>query len=98
MGKKSKKEAGKELNGETPSDPGKAPKPKVRKARAKTTRPKKAPEPSVPASKQPSDEEIRMRAYFIAERRMQLRLEGDSVHDWMEARRQLIEEAKQRSS
>jgi hypothetical protein len=35
-----------------------------------------------------------MRAYFIAERRMQLSLPGDSAHDWIEARRQLIEEAQ----
>ena len=34
-----------------------------------------------------------MRAYFIAERRIQLSLAGDSAHDWIEARRQLIEEA-----
>jgi hypothetical protein len=36
-----------------------------------------------------------MRAYFIAERRMQLSLPGDSAHDWIEARRQLIEESSQ---
>jgi hypothetical protein len=41
---------------------------------------------------EPSDEEIRIRAYFISERRMQLSLEGDSDHDWLEARRQLVEE------
>jgi hypothetical protein len=41
----------------------------------------------------PSDEEIRIRAYFIAERRLQLSLPGDSAHDWIEAKRQLIEEA-----
>jgi hypothetical protein len=43
---------------------------------------------------EPSDEEIRIRAYFIAERRIQLSLQGDSDHDWIEARRQLVEEAK----
>lgn len=49
---------------------------------------------STPASiRPPSDEEIRIRAYFIAERRTQLSLEGDSAHDWIEARRQLVEEA-----
>ena len=45
------------------------------------------------SSYEPSDEEIRIRAYFIAERRMQLALQGDSDHDWIEARRQLVEEA-----
>ena len=42
---------------------------------------------------EPSEEEIRVRAYFISERRMQLSLQGDSDNDWLEARRQLVEEA-----
>ncbi len=44
-----------------------------------------------------SDEEIRTRAYFIAERRQQQGLPGDSAHDWLEALRQLQEEAGQRA-
>ena len=40
-----------------------------------------------------SDEDIRLRAYFIAERRMLSGIPGDSAHDWLEARRQLQEEA-----
>jgi hypothetical protein len=47
---------------------------------------------------EPSDEEIRIRAYFIAERRTQLSLHGDSAHDWIEARRQLVEESKRAAS
>jgi hypothetical protein len=47
---------------------------------------------------EPSDEEIRIRAYFIAERRIQLSLQGDSDHDWIEARRQLVEEANHTAS
>jgi len=43
-------------------------------------------------SPEPSDEEIRLRAYFIAERRFQLGLPGDSDSDWIEAKRQLLEE------
>ena len=43
---------------------------------------------------EPSDDEIRLRAYFIAERRHKLSLPGDSNHDWIEARRQLLEEAQ----
>ncbi len=69
----------------------------------KNTAPKKkvAPAPKRTASQKasspakvsgPSDEEIRIRAYFIAERRLQLSLPGDSAHDWIEAKRQLIEE------
>ena len=46
---------------------------------------------------EPTDEEIRLRAYFIAERRIQLSLQGDSDHDWVEARRQLVEEARKAS-
>ena len=40
-----------------------------------------------------SDDEIRLRAYFISERRMRQGLPGDSGHDWLEARRQLLAEA-----
>lgn len=50
------------------------------------------------AVSEPSDEEIRIRAYFIAERRLQLSLHGDSAHDWIEAKRQLVEEAKRTAS
>ena len=59
-----------------------------------------AKKPATPATKptasrpvEPTDDEIRIRAYFLAERRHQLALPGDSAHDWIEARRQLIEEA-----
>ena len=85
--------------GSGPKTIGAAPKSRPKKAapKKKTTRAtkqaasKKKPSPaSVP---EPSDEEIRIRAYFIAERRIQLSLAGDSAHDWIEARRQLIEEA-----
>jgi hypothetical protein len=74
-----------------------ATKPKQKKAApkkivraTKTTGPQKA---STSAIREPSDEQIRIRAYFIAERRLQLSLQGDSAHDWIEARRQLIDEA-----
>ena len=73
----------------------KKPTPGKRTVRAsKTAGPKASPAPV----HQPSDEEIRMRAYFIAERRLQLSLQGDSAHDWIEAKRQLIEEAGSSSS
>jgi hypothetical protein len=73
--------------------PGKKKKPAV--ARKPSTRkpatsaPKSAAAPPV----EPTDDEIRVRAYFLAERRHELSLPGDSAHDWIEARRQLIEEA-----
>ncbi|MDQ6623590.1 MAG: DUF2934 domain-containing protein [Verrucomicrobiota bacterium] len=41
---------------------------------------------------EPSDEEIRLRAYFIAERRAGLSQHGDPSHDWIEARKQLLAE------
>ena len=90
--------------GAEPKTIGAAPKPRQKKAapKKKPTRPIKpaaSPKPSPPASvHEPSDEEIRIRAYFIAERRIQLSLAGDSAHDWIEARRQLIEEAGPASS
>ena len=85
------------------------PKPKAKaaasKPKKKSAAPRKKPaltassdSGSAPAPKQitePSDDEIRLRAYFLAERRMRLSLPGDSAHDWIEARRQLLEEAGQ---
>ena len=43
--------------------------------------------------KGPSDEDIRLRAYFISERRHRLDLPGDASSDWIEAKRQLLSEA-----
>jgi hypothetical protein len=39
---------------------------------------------------EPSDEEIRLRAYFLSERRRRFALPGDADSDWHEAKRQLI--------
>ncbi|MFL6591056.1 MAG: DUF2934 domain-containing protein [Chthoniobacterales bacterium] len=61
---------------------------------AKTAAPKPARQTSSKPANEPTDEQIRLRAYFLAERRHKLSLPGDSNHDWIEARRQLIEEAK----
>jgi hypothetical protein len=44
---------------------------------------------------EPSDSDIRIRAYFIAERRAQMSIPGDPALDWIEAREQLIAEAQQ---
>ena len=75
-----------------------AAKPKTKKPAAKKTAAGASRGPSRKAAsaaplREPTDEEIRIRAYFLAERRLQLSLPGDSAHDWIEARRQLIEEA-----
>jgi hypothetical protein len=94
-------------DGSTPAEPkaiGAAPKPKRKKAaqKKKTVRAIKPAAPKKASSSasihEPSDEEIRIRAYFIAERRIQLSLQGDSDHDWIEARRQLVEEANRTAS
>jgi hypothetical protein len=41
---------------------------------------------------EPSDEAIRLRGYFISERRRRFALPGDAESDWLEARRQLLSE------
>jgi hypothetical protein len=45
------------------------------------------------AMARPTDEEIRMRAYFISERRRRFGLPGDANSDWIEAKRQLLSES-----
>ena len=65
----------------------------------KTATPRtKKPEKSSPGKPcvMPTDEEIRIRAYFIAERRHRLALPGAASADWVEARRQLLVEAGSR--
>jgi DUF2934 family protein len=47
-------------------------------------------------SAEPTQEQIRMRAYFISERRHRLALPGDASSDWLEAKRQLLSEAGRR--
>jgi hypothetical protein len=71
----------------------KAKKPAAKKTAAPASRGASKKAASSPALREPTDEEIRIRAYFLAERRIQLSQPGDSAHDWIEARRQLIEEA-----
>jgi Protein of unknown function (DUF2934) len=69
----------------------------AKKKKSETPKKPAAKKSSSPASKpaiEPSDEQIRLRAYFLAELRHKLSLPGDSNHDWIEARRQLIEEAQ----
>jgi hypothetical protein len=42
---------------------------------------------------EPSDDQIRLRAYFISERRRRFALPGDAESDWLEAKRQLLSES-----
>jgi len=48
------------------------------------------------APAEPLDEQIRLRAYFISERRRRFALPGDAESDWLEAIRQLLAEAGHR--
>ena len=41
----------------------------------------------------PLNEQIRIRAYFISERRRRFALPGDADSDWLEAKRQLLSES-----
>ena len=75
---------------------------RARKAASKTAAKKESSAPKKTGGKrksaspdvEPSDAEIRLRAYFIAERRLQLALHGDPANDWIEARKQLLAEER----
>jgi hypothetical protein len=41
-----------------------------------------------------SEDTIRLRAYYISERRRRFALPGDAESDWLEAKRQLLAEAR----
>jgi len=45
---------------------------------------------------EPSDDAVRLRAYFISERRRRFGLPGDAESDWLEAKRQLLSETGRR--
>jgi hypothetical protein len=56
--------------------------------RAERARSEKRKAPAVPTSK-PSEEEIRLLAYRLYERRCESGLAGDAAEDWIEAEREL---------
>ena len=45
-------------------------------------------------SEEPLEDTVRLRAYFISERRRRFALPGDAESDWLEAKRQLLAEAR----
>jgi hypothetical protein len=47
-----------------------------------------------PMPEDPSEDAVRLRAYFISERRRRFALPGDNESDWLEAKRQLLAEAR----
>jgi hypothetical protein len=54
-----------------------------------------SPQPDVASvSGEPSEDAVRLRAYFISERRRRFALPGDTESDWLEAKRQLLAEAR----
>jgi hypothetical protein len=63
---------------------------------AQTAQISTSPKAGAPRFTEPSDEAIRLRAYFISERRRRFALPGDAESDWLEARRQLLSEAGHR--
>ena len=84
-------------NGTEPKKKSRAAVPATKKKKAATAKKSAAKKPAASPDKEPvepTDEQIRLRAYFLAERRHKLSLPGDSAHDWIEARRQLIEESQ----
>jgi len=61
----------------------------------RTARISASPEANVtPMSDGPSDDAVRLQAYFISERRRRFALPGDAESDWLEAKRQLLTEAR----
>jgi hypothetical protein len=69
------------------------------KTREKVSRPRKprttaaSRKPVADNKPEPSDDEIRIRAYFISQDRIREGRPGSSADDWLEARRQLEAEA-----
>jgi hypothetical protein len=47
-----------------------------------------------PVPEEPSEDAVRLRAYFISERRRRFALPGDTESDWLEAKRQLLAESR----
>ena len=61
-----------------------------------TRKPKGAKAPPAREAGEPSVDQIQLRAYFISEHRQRLGAPGDHHSDWLEARRQLIVEARRK--
>ena len=69
--------------------------PKPRETSGRTANISAAPQADMaPVSGEPSEDAVRLRAYFISERRRRFALPGDTESDWLEAKRQLLAEAR----
>jgi hypothetical protein len=67
--------------------PAAAPRKRATAAKTKVSLP-----PDAGQGVEPSDETVRLRAYFVSERRRRFGLPGDAESDWLEAKRQLLSE------
>jgi hypothetical protein len=68
---------------------------KPRDASERTAHISTSPQANVtPTPEDPSEDAVRLRAYFISERRRRFALPGDNESDWLEAKRQLLAEAR----
>jgi hypothetical protein len=68
---------------------------KLRDASERTAHISASPQADVTlVSGEPSEDAVRLRAYFISERRRRFALPGDAESDWLEAKRQLLAEAR----
>jgi Protein of unknown function (DUF2934) len=68
---------------------------KLKDATEQTTQISASPHADVTSTAgEPSEETVRLRAYFISERRRRFALPGDAESDWLEAKRQLLSEAR----
>jgi hypothetical protein len=65
----------------------------ARKKSATARKAKVSMPPEAGRCNEPFDGEIRLRAYFISERRRRFALPGDADSDWLEAKRQLLSES-----
>jgi len=69
--------------------------PKPRDTSERTAHISVDPQPDVtPMLGELSEDAVRLRAYFISERRRRFALPGDTESDWLEATRQLLAEAR----
>jgi hypothetical protein len=89
------KKTGKRQTGRRATTAKKSHKPtKTKVTTAGTTQISASPHTEPSESTEPSEDTIRLRAYFISERRRRFALAGDAESDWLEAKRQLLSEAR----
>jgi Protein of unknown function (DUF2934) len=89
------KKTGKRQSGRRATTAKKPRNPNVTKdTTARSTQISASPQTGPSESVELREETIRLRAYFISERRRRFALPGDAESDWLEAKRQLLAEAR----